>query len=136
MRSGSGYSMLVAATLVASGMCAVPVGADAAPVEAATDLRAPLTQEAAARLSQNVSRPVIVIMKNRQFKGDDAANDQAPVMRELNQVAARNIKSYRLVNSFAATVSDGELARLQANPAVDRVIPDSLIHRPRGRGEY
>ena len=79
------------------------------------DPTAPLTAEAAAQLSQNVNRPVIVIMKNR-LSGAQAASDQAPVMSELQQVNARQVKSFRLVNSFAATVSEGEVARLKVNP--------------------
>jgi hypothetical protein len=93
---------------------------------APADATAPLTSELAARLSQSANRPVIVIMKN-QFAGVDAASDQAPVMSELHQVNAARIKPFRMVNSFAATVSDGEVARLKANPAVAEVIPDVMI---------
>ncbi len=91
----------------------------------------PLTADAAARLSQNVNRPVIVIMKNR-LAGTSALADQAPLMNELHQVGAQNLKSYRLVNAIAATVSDGEFSRLAANPAVERVVPDVILrHSPR-----
>lgn len=94
---------------------------------------APLTAEAAAQLSQNVNRPVIVIMKH-QLTGEDAASDQAPLMSELGQVKSTRVKPFRMVNAFAATVSDGEVARLNANPAVAKVIPDLPIRRtPRRR---
>jgi hypothetical protein len=92
------------------------------------DPSAPLTAATAVQLSQNVSRPVIVVMKN-QLTGAAAANDRASVMSELAQVHARNIKPYRLVNAFAATVSDGELARLEANPVIAQVAPDVVIRR-------
>jgi hypothetical protein len=106
--------------------------ASTAPAQQAgsVDPTAPLTPALAAQLSQNVKRPVIVIMK-RQLTGADAVNDQAPVMSELAQVHASHIKPYRIVNAFAATVSEGELARLKANPAVAQVIPDVAIHRAR-----
>jgi len=116
---------LAGATLAAA--CFAAAAAAAAPDPA------PLTAELSAQLSQNVNRPVIVIMKN-PLTGDDAASDQAPVMSELNQVKATRIKAFRMVNSFAATVSDGEAERLKANPAVAEVVPDVLIHRvPRAR---
>ena len=49
---------------------------------------------------------------------------QAPLMRELRAVHATHIKSFQLVNAFAATVSKAEVARLKANRAVAQVIPD------------
>lgn len=94
------------------------------------DPTGPLTPTLAAQLSQDVNRPVIVVMKNR-VSGADAARDQAPVMNELKQLSARRLKSYRMVNSFAATVSEGVVARLKANPAVALVVPDVTIHRRR-----
>jgi hypothetical protein len=95
---------------------------------AALDPTAALTPELAAQLSQNVNRQVIVVMKNI-LSGDDAAGDQAPVLSELGRVNARRVKSYRMVNALAATVSDDEIARLRVNPAVANVIPDTIIHR-------
>jgi len=99
-----------------------------APRAAALDPRAALTPEVVAELSRSVNRPVIVVMKNR-FSGEDAARDQSPIMSELNQVRAAHVKSFRIVNAFAATVSDGELERLKANPSVAQVVPDSVIRR-------
>ena len=52
-------------------------------------------------------------------------------MEELRQVHATNIKSFRLVNAFAATVSKDYVTRLKANPAVAAVAPDVTIRRPR-----
>jgi hypothetical protein len=95
---------------------------------AAMDPRAPLTPEVAAELSKSVNQPVIVIMKNR-VTGDDAARDQSPMMSELSQVRAAHVKSFRMVNALAATVSDGEVERLKANPSVAQVVPDSVIRR-------
>jgi Subtilase family len=119
----------IAAPCIVAGLLA---SASAVPAQQAgsVDPTAPMTAALAAQLSQNVNRPVIVIMQ-RQLTGADAANDQAPMMSELAQVQAGNIKPYRLVNAFAATVSDGELARLKANPAVAQVVPDVAIRRTR-----
>src|ERR1700689_2455892 len=87
--------MKVGALFVAAGLAAAGVAGTAT-----LDPTAPLTADAAAQLSQSVNRPVIVIMKH-QLTGDDAANDQAPVMNELAQVKATRIKPFRMVNSFA-----------------------------------
>ncbi|HKN72148.1 MAG TPA: S8 family serine peptidase [Terriglobales bacterium] len=122
-------SINIASTLILAGIIASASVAYAQQAGGGkADTAVPLTPAMAAQLSQNVSRPVIVIMKN-QLTGAGAASDQAPVMSELRQVNAARIKSYRLVNSFAATVSDGEVERLKANPAVALVIPDVVIHR-------
>ena len=44
-------------------------------------------------------------------------------MSELSKVHATHIKSYRLVDSFAATVSAGEEARLEGQPDGSRSHP-------------
>jgi len=91
---------------------------------------------------QDADQHVIVIMKSQHEaapKGSNAravrasviAAEQAPLMDELQQVHAANIKSYKLVNALAATVSKGEVERLKANPAVAKVIPDFIIQRPK-----
>lgn len=77
-----------------------------------------------------VARPVIVIMKNR-FSGADALNDQAPIVRQLNQTRARHMKQFRSVNSLATTATDAEVAQLKANSAVAMVVPDVTIHLAR-----
>jgi hypothetical protein len=108
--------------------CGAIFAAHAQPDAAALNPTAPLTSELAAQLSKGVNRPVIVIMKNR-FSGDDAARDQSSTMSELAQVHAAHIKSFRMVNALAATVSDDEVARLKASPSVAQVVPDSVIRR-------
>jgi Subtilase family len=103
--------------------------------------QAPLTPALAAALSKNVNQHVIVIMKSQPAQatvGSQAAvlrakkvtGAQTPLMAELGEVHATDVKAYQLVNSFAATVSAGEEARLKANPAVAKVIPDVTIEGP------
>ena len=87
----------------------------------------PMTPELASQLSRDVNHPVIVLMHNAA-QGARAESDQAGIMSELHQVHAQKIKPFRLVNAFAATVSDGELARLRANPSIAAVAPDVVIH--------
>lgn len=87
---------------------------------------AALTADLATRLSQNVNRPVILILKHA-LTDQDAENDQQPLMEEFRQVKARRIKGFHLINAVAATVSDGEMARLMQNPLVAKVLPDRAI---------
>jgi Subtilase family len=105
---------------------------------ASAAVEAPLTRAQAAQLSRNVNQPVIVIMKSQPTEaraGSRAAGtraaavsrSQAPLLAELTAVHATHVKAYQLVNSFAATVSAGEEARLRANPAVAEVVPDVTI---------
>jgi len=97
-----------------------------------------LSTAQAAQLSQNVNQHVIVIMKSQPGQasvGTSAAatratavrSAQAPLMSELSEVHATGVKSYQLINSFAATVSSGEESLLKSDPDVSAVIPDSTI---------
>jgi Peptidase inhibitor I9 len=101
--------------------------------------RQPMTAALAAQLSRNVTDHVIVIMKSQPkaaHEGTDASTArsamiaalQAPIMSELRQVHATHVKSYKLVNAIAATVSRSEAARLKATSGVQEVIPDVDIH--------
>jgi Subtilase family len=83
----------------------------------------PLTSALAARLSQDVDEPVIVLLKSQAGLGRARAV-QASLADELREVNATGIKRFTLVNSIAATVSALEAQRLAADPAVARVIPD------------
>lgn len=117
-------------TLLAGVVACIATPGWGAPAQSAdADLTAPLTPALASQLAQNANNHVIVVMRNMHFTGADAVNDRAPVMRELNQVGARRIKSFQLLNAFAATVSPGEVQRLQANPSIAMVVPDVVLHR-------
>jgi hypothetical protein len=120
------------------GQSVAAVAAPAAPAARSAALQ-PMTAALAAQLSQNVNRPVIVIMKSQlpaarvgspaaAVRSSMIASAQAPLMSEMRAVHATHVKAYRLVNSFAATVSAGEEARLKANASVAEVIPDVTIH--------
>jgi hypothetical protein len=100
-----------------------------------------LTKALAAQLSRTANQHVIVIMKSQLRQAHVGSRgaalriaqvkaEQAPVLAQLRQVHARDIKSFQLLNSFSATMSKGERARLAANPSVARVIPDVTIQGP------
>ncbi len=124
-----------AALIAGQAVAATPASADALSPGA---LFGPMTPALAAVLSQNVNKPVIVIMKNQPTQApvgssaattrtDNIRNWQKPLMGELTQVHATHVKGYSLVDSFAATVSADEADRLAANSSVAAVIPDVTI---------
>ena len=124
------------ATALVAGQAAVVTAAPASAAPLA--LFGPMTPALAATLSQHVDQHVIVIMKGQlaqQRVGTKAAATRAgvidtaqrPFMSELAQVHATHVKSYTLVNAFAATVSAGEEQRLSANSSVEEIIPDATI---------
>ncbi len=117
----------------------VPAAIGAQSVAAApTATSGPLTPALARRLSQNANQHVIVILKSQPAaahvgssaaarRADAIEATQAPLISELRAVHATHIKTFQLVDAFAAAVSKGEAARLRANPAVAEVIPDVTI---------
>jgi hypothetical protein len=120
---------LALGALAIAAVWAVPAGAQ-------------LSDADAARLSQNADQHVIVILKSQHAPApagsgaaagrlDTMAAEQAPLMNELRQVHAANVKSFRLINAFSATVSKDYVTRLQNHPAVAQVVPDVTIRRLR-----
>jgi Peptidase inhibitor I9 len=137
---------VTAASALVVGQLVTSVAASAAParsaaassVAKASSAQQPLTPALIAQLSQNVNDHVIVIMKGQaaqapagsqaaDVRADAISAAQAPLMTELREVDATSIKSYQLVNAFAATVSAGEASRLSADSLVAKVIPDVTI---------
>jgi hypothetical protein len=127
----------VPAVVAGQAVAATAAGQKPAAV-ASAGVGARLTSAQAAQLSRNVNQPVIVIMRSQPAEsraGSRAAaartaavsRSQGPLLAELRAVHATHIKAYQLVNSFAATVSSGEEARLRANPAVAEVVPDVTV---------
>jgi len=132
-----------AASVVLGGVPAAVIAATAGTAAAATDPPAfgSLPPTLAAQLSQNVDRPVIVVLKNQfgqAIAGTPAASaraaavaaGQSALLTELSEVHATGIKQFTLVNSVAATVSAAEAQRLAANAAVAQVIPDAAVSIP------
>ncbi len=98
----------------------------------------PLSAAEAGALSTNVNQKVIVVLKDQvpQYPADNTyanarsqveAQEQSPLVSELNQTNARSVHSYTVINAMAATVSSGEESLLASNPAVAEVVPDQII---------
>ena len=126
-----------AAAALAGGIPAIAsaVSADSAGSTGVTML----TSAQVAKLSQNVDKPVIVILKSQAAQVPVSSSaavttrtaavkaNQSSLVGELQQVAAKHIKQFTLVNSLSATVSALEAQRLAADPAVAAVIPDTTV---------
>jgi hypothetical protein len=120
--------------LLAATACAITLSSG----QAAAASQPALSPTQAQALSQNVTRKVIVVMRN-QFPGvssapaslptrrADVSQAQQPVLGDLAATGSQDVTSYTTVDAVSATVSPGEEARLAANPAVSEVIPDALI---------
>ncbi len=141
VRAGAGLVAVAATTLVVA-QAGAAVAAPASAGQASEALvQHPLTAAQATALAANVGQHVIVFLKSQpaihssarlQLSARSAAiaASQSGLVRELAQVHATHVIGYRLVNAVAATVSRGEEARLKANPAVAKVIPDATIQGP------
>ncbi|HUJ07736.1 MAG TPA: S8 family serine peptidase [Streptosporangiaceae bacterium] len=139
-RHRSALLVAIAATALAAAQAGTALATPAASASRAAAWQ-PLTTSEAAKLSVHVNRHVIVFMKNQPAlapgrpvamaaRSAAITASQAPLLRELRETHATRILTYHLVNSFAATVSAGEEARLRANPSVAKVIPDEVIQGP------
>ncbi len=135
MRARRLTALLVAGLLVVGVSTGV---AQAAPPPTPAGGLPALSAPAAAGLAQDVSKNVIVVMKN-QFQNIPAtrpntharagavAANQSPVINDLEHTGAKHVRSYSLLNSVAATVSPAESSRLAADPNVAAVVPDATV---------
>ena len=101
-----------------------------------------LTPAQVQQFSQDARTKVIVILRDQQpnlpptsgvqqIRAQALAAAQAPIVAELRQVQAPNVRPFRLINAVAATVSASEAAHLASNPLVRAVVPDAVIRAPR-----
>ena len=91
------------------------------------------------RLSAAADKRSIIIFKNQlgrlpatrsntRARISAATAAQAGVRAELTQLHASNVRSFSLIDAMSATISAAEVKHLQANPAVQAVVPDALRH--------
>ncbi|HYA00489.1 MAG TPA: S8 family serine peptidase [Candidatus Binatia bacterium] len=130
--------------LAAMGTAAAVIGAVAAgpaPAQAASGPSIPkaylsaLSPQQIEQLSQNQNQKVIVVLRNQHPEAPDPganraallASDQSSITGELAQLHAGGVRAYSFVNAVSATISAAEVARLQQDPAVEAVVPDSEV---------
>jgi Peptidase inhibitor I9 len=136
MRASRRWLLILAAVLLPLSMASPATAASRAP----TDPGAPLTPSDVARLSADANKRSIIVFRNQHPElpargaaaGPRAAaveSDQRTVKSELSQLHG-GARSLHTVNAVAATISQAEVDRLAANPAVQAVVPDRFITRP------
>ncbi len=134
----AGLGALTATTLVLAQGGAASAAPAGTSLSAVSSAQRPLTAAQAAALARDVNQHVIIFLRDEPAivsasrsamaaRSSAIAASQSAIVHELAQVHATRVTSYRLVDAVAATVSAGEEARLEANPAVAKVIPDATI---------
>ncbi|MEY9894825.1 hypothetical protein ABIA31_008513 [Catenulispora sp. MAP5-51] len=94
------------------------------------------TQQLAA-LSSGSQIPVIVVLKNQHpdlaaktstaQRKQATANDQNALLNHAKSTGAKDVKTFSIVNGFAAKMTPAEAAHLRSDPAVLAVVPDRQI---------
>src|SRR5580704_9916839 len=141
MRSRFRLLALIAATgLVLTGLSVTGTGAAAQSSAKVLKAGQPaLTAAQVGQLSANSTDRSIIIFKNQfaslpmrgatmRLRVSAVKAVQAPVLAELARLHAKNVRAFQIVNAISATISPAEVKRLQANPAVQAVEPDTARH--------
>jgi subtilisin family serine protease len=113
------------------------VGAMALLVALAGSLFAVLTSRASAQ-GQAATQSVIVVFNNQDSAAPATRADiatrrssfqstQSPVIAQMQAAGATGIQTYSIIDAVSATVPSSEVAALQANPAVQSVVPNQLV---------
>ena len=136
-RFGMGALGVVALVLLVAGGIAVAASSHHHRVFRGT--RPALTSAQIRRLSAGAKERTIIIFKNQltnlparrgtaSARASAAFASQAAVRAELTRVHASNVHSFQIINAISATVTGDEAKHLQANPAVQAVVPDVFRH--------
>ena len=136
-RFGMGALGVVALVLLVAGGIAVAASSHHHRVFRGT--RPALTSAQIRRLSAGAKERTIIIFKNQltnlparrgtaRARASAAFASQAAVRTELTRVHASNVHSFQIINAISATVTGNEAKYLQANPAVQAVVPDVFRH--------
>ena len=108
----------------------------------ASALPAGLASSAVPQSVLDSDRDVIVILRDqlpnmppvrgtREARAAAIASAQVPIVSELQQAGARKVRSFRLINAIAATVSRAEADHLATHQLVQAVVDDLTIRAPK-----
>ena len=97
-----------------------------------------LTPAQLQQFAQGADTDVIVILRDQvpsvapargamAARASALASAQVPILSELQQAGATKVRSFRLINAIATTVSKAQIARLASHPLVQAVVPDLPI---------
>lgn len=122
------------ATAAISLAVALPAGTAGAivstslPAKPATALPAPKGAEKTVIVMMRSVDPKLSIRSAQRQAAETAA--QTPLLSELRQAKATDIKPLTIVNAVVAKVASNQIAALKKNPAVKGVYPNATIHEP------
>ncbi len=146
-RTRFGLAALAVAALMSLAAGGIAVAARSSHHHVFRGKRSRLSAAEIRRLSANATHDSIIIFKNQlvglparpgrsaRARAGAASASQAHVRAELAAVHATHVRSFQIINAMAATTSSAEIARLQADPAVQAVVPDTFRHfAPLGSG--
>jgi Subtilase family/Peptidase inhibitor I9 len=133
------YASVAAGSVIVAMSAATPATSSASSAPAAVGH---MSSSQASKFAKGKRTGVIVMLKNqhpntpdmkatRQARSTAVKHDQSPYLSELKQVAAGQVKSYTIVNGFAAQVTAAEAARLATDPNVASVSPQRTYSLPR-----
>ncbi len=139
MRFRSRSRFRLATLIAAAGLVPLGLGGAAAARSPAHEIkeRPALTAAQVLRLAAHATDRSIIIFKHQlsnlpargattRLRINAASASQAPVLAELAQLHATQVRSFHIINAIAATISSAEVKRLRANPAVRAVVPDAM----------
>jgi hypothetical protein len=135
-------SRTVLTRVIAAATVAGLIGSAPAIVSAASHhpsvpktFKSALTPAQIQALSQNANQRVIVLLRNQftaaprasRLRRANLVTTQTPITGELQTLHARHVHAYSFINAISATMSSAEVARLKTDPAVQAVVPDTIV---------
>jgi Subtilase family len=138
MRGSKLIWTVATATAIVAGLIVVAASGAAAP-------RAVISRAKATSLAAGSKSSVIIVLKNQatstpatkaltDARKATIARAQAPLLDTLSQAGAKDVHKYTLIDAVSATVPTSDVSALKDDPAVSKVVPNTLIPAPTPAG--